>query len=88
LRCDNELRKIEDYVKFPNILAVGNEGILYQLYGLIVHEGKVINHGHFMAFVRDQNDVWYRADDMCVFKATTEAVMLSRPYLLFYKRVI
>jgi ubiquitin C-terminal hydrolase len=88
MRFNNELRKCEDYVKFPNILAVGREAILYQLYGLIVHEGKVINHGHFTAFVRDQNDVWYRADDLCVFKATTEAVMASRPYLLFYKRVI
>jgi ubiquitin C-terminal hydrolase len=88
MRFNNELRKCEDYVKFPNIMAVGREAILYQLYGLILHEGKVINHGHFTAFVRDQNDAWYRADDLSVHKATVEAVMESRPYLLFYKRVI
>jgi ubiquitin C-terminal hydrolase len=88
MRFDNNLTKIDDFIEFPNILAVGKEELLYQLYALIVHEGKVINHGHFTAFVRDQNDIWYKADDMCVFKANAATVMSSRPYLLFYKRVI
>jgi ubiquitin carboxyl-terminal hydrolase 36/42 len=79
LRFDNQLRKIDDYFEFPEFLTMENHEICYKLYALVIHEGKVINHGHFFVFVRDEKDVWYKADDVCVFKVKSEVVMESRP---------
>jgi ubiquitin C-terminal hydrolase len=88
LRFDAELRKIDDFVTYPDRLTCGGGAYNYQLYAIIVHEGKLSTHGHFVAFVRDQNDDWYKADDLCVFKAKLETVMSSRPYVLFYKLIM
>jgi ubiquitin C-terminal hydrolase len=86
MRFDRDLHKIDRYVTFPDRLEIGHQ--TYELYGLIEHEGKVINHGHFIAYVRDETGAWHKADDTCVYRAKREAVMSSHPYLLFYKRVI
>jgi ubiquitin carboxyl-terminal hydrolase 36/42 len=88
LRFDNQLRKIDDFFEFPEILPVKNMKTRYQLYALIVHEGRVVSHGHFFAYIRDEKGNWYKADDLCVFRAKKEAVMESRPYVLFYKRLL
>jgi uncharacterized UBP type Zn finger protein len=87
MRFDNQLRKIEDFFEFPKKLNVG-DGLDYELYGMVLHAGKFMRRGHFTAVVRDENDAWYRADDVCVFRVKEEAVMKACPYFLFYKRVI
>jgi ubiquitin carboxyl-terminal hydrolase 36/42 len=87
IRFDNQLRKIEDFFEFPKMLELGG-GLAYELYAMVLHAGKLMRRGHFSAIVRDENDVWYRADDVCIFKMKEEAVMRSCPYFLFYKRVI
>ncbi|OHT03993.1 Clan CA, family C19, ubiquitin hydrolase-like cysteine peptidase [Tritrichomonas foetus] len=86
LRFDNTCKKIEDFFKFPKKLIVGNHK--YELYSMILHDGRLINHGHFVAFVMDENKVWYKADDGTIYKIKDEAVMSSCPYVLFYKRII
>jgi uncharacterized UBP type Zn finger protein len=86
LRFDNELRKIEDFMAFPKKLSVPG-GLEYELYGMVVHNGRLIRHGHFFAFVKDEGGVWYRADDVCVYRVKEEAVLRACPYVLFYKRV-
>jgi ubiquitin C-terminal hydrolase len=88
LRFDGDSRKIDDFIAYPDKLAI--EGGMYssQLCGMIEHEGKVTTHGHFVGFVTDQNDDWYREDDLCAFRAKRETVMNARPYILVYKRII
>jgi ubiquitin carboxyl-terminal hydrolase 36/42 len=87
MRFDNQLRKIDDFVEYPEVIDVHGKH-RYQLYAMILHEGRVINHGHFFAYVRDQNDVWYKADDVCVYRVKPAVVMHAAPYVLFYKMIM
>lgn len=87
MRFDNALHKIEDFFEFPETLVVGDDQE-YHLYAMILHEGRHISHGHFVAQVKDSNGDWYKADDVCVYRMKIEAVMNSCPYVLFYKRAI
>ena len=86
LRFDNACKKIEDFFPFPKTLTVG-DGQEYALYAMILHDGRMISHGHFVAYVMDQNEIWYKADDVCCYRLKEEVVMSSCPYVLFYKRV-
>lgn len=88
MRFDEQLRKIDDFFEFPDILEVNDGEIQYQLYAMIVHEGRVINHGHFFAYVRTEEGVWIKANDVCVFKVNLDVVMRSCPYILFYKKLL
>jgi ubiquitin C-terminal hydrolase len=85
MRFDNALAKIEDFLSFPKTLAVQGQ-YEYELYALVLHNGRLISHGHFVAFVRDQQENWYRADDLCMYRMKEDAVFTSCPYVLFYKR--
>lgn len=64
-----------------------SNSIKYQLYAMIVHEGRMINHGHFIAYVMDASGDWYKTDDTCIFKVKEEKILSSSPYVLFYKRI-
>jgi ubiquitin C-terminal hydrolase len=86
VRFDNQLRKIDDFVEFPEVMTVGERR--YRLYAMIVHEGRAINRGHFFAYVRDEAGAWYKADDICVFQVKGAVVMQSLPYVLFYKLLL
>jgi uncharacterized UBP type Zn finger protein len=86
LRFDNELKKIEDFLRFPKVLRIKGE-LEYCLYAVVLHLGKGINHGHFVAFVMAEGGCWYRVDDATVFRMKEEVVMGSCPYMLFYKRI-
>ena len=88
IRFDEQLRKIDDFFEFPEVLEVNDGEIEYELYGMIVHEGRVINHGHFFAYVKNEDGAWFKSNDVCVFKVNPEVVMSARPYVLFYKQII
>lgn len=87
LRFNNSLKKIEDFYEYPEKLTLGPNRTHYQLYAMVVHQGRHINHGHYIAYVRDQNKVWYKADDVIIYPVKEEMVMKQSPYILFYKRV-
>ena len=87
LRFTNYLRKVDDFLEYPEILRVGSRGTAYQLYAMIVHEGRLINHGHYISYFCDETKTWYRADDIIVYKVKPEQVLKLCPYVLFYKRV-
>lgn len=59
----------------------------YQLYSMVVHEGRMMNHGHFISYVMDSEEEWYKTDDVCIYKVKEEKVFSSSPYVLFYKRI-
>jgi len=60
---------------------------LYRLRGVIVHYGKSINTGHFVAFVYNDNlGEWLRCDDHIIEQTTFETVKTSDAYILVYSR--
>ena len=87
MRFDNSCKKLDEFFEFQKFLSLDKGRIKYQLYGMVVHEGRMINHGHFISYVMDAQDDWYKTDDVLVFKVKEEKVMSSCPYVLFYKRI-
>jgi ubiquitin C-terminal hydrolase len=58
----------------------------FELFGMINHTGHDLNRGHFLSYVRCENGVWCSADDSRVVRITAKAVLMSKPYILFYRR--
>lgn len=60
----------------------------FELFGVINHHGHEISHGHFACFVKTTSGIWYQSDDSKIVKVTSNTVLMSRPYMLFYKRKV
>ena len=53
----------------------------------MVHAGHTIASGHYYAFVRNSNDVWYEMDDSHTRSVSINTVLRQQAYILFYRRV-
>ncbi|XP_065907236.1 uncharacterized protein [Dysidea avara] len=95
-------RKNNTHINFPILLdlapycseacqGVRNSSgqILYALYGMVVHSG-TMDHGHYIAYIRDGNHVdkttkWYCVNDSHVSPVSIETVLSNQGYILFYE---
>ena len=61
----------------------------YRLYALVLHLGRSMGSGHYVAVVRIADDLWYRCDDEEVTQVSKEQAMgyQTEAYLLFYERI-
>ena len=89
--------KISRHIQFPMSLNVqefvskgeqdgsngGNAGS-YALYGVVVHSGHSVRSGHYYAYVKNSNGVWYEMDDDQVRSVSTSVVLKQQAYMLFY----
>ncbi len=50
---------------------------LYALYGVLVHHGHSLHAGHYVAFVRGPNGLWYQMDDASVSQVRLETVTVA-----------
>jgi ubiquitin C-terminal hydrolase len=66
--------------------GISQDSIMYRLYAVIVHEGNSCNSGHYHAFVRNSNDIWYSMNDSSVHQVGLETVLRQRAYILFYQK--
>jgi ubiquitin carboxyl-terminal hydrolase 36/42 len=85
--------KIEKAVNFGFELDLSQfvaQGVheLFELFAVLLHNGEEANKGHFLSYVKCADGVWYSADDSKVVKIGPKVVLLSRPYILFYKRKV
>eukprot|EP00127_Corallochytrium_limacisporum_P006745 Clim_evm15s235 gene=Clim_evmTU15s235 len=60
-------------------------GPIYELYGVIVHEGGSVHSGHYYAYVKNSNGHWYCMDDTTVTRVNESTVRRASAYLLFYR---
>lgn len=49
----------------------------YSLFAVINHRGQKINAGHYIAYVRQQRDYWYKCDDDVITRANLKEVLES-----------
>ncbi|KAJ0239702.1 Ubiquitin carboxyl-terminal hydrolase 16 [Hirschfeldia incana] len=87
--------KLNKLVRFPETLDLapyvsgGSEKSHdYKLYGVIVHLD-VMNaafSGHYVCYVRNSQNKWYKADDNTVVTSDVERVLTKGAYMLFYAR--
>jgi len=68
----------------PQALYADPEASMYDLFSVVCHAG-TLDSGHYWSFVRVGGQ-WYRCDDACVSRASTEEVRAAQGYLFFYGR--
>ncbi|GLH06105.1 hypothetical protein R5R35_010104 [Gryllus longicercus] len=57
----------------------------YSLFAVINHLG-TLDGGHYTAFIRQQQNHWFKCDDHLITKANIQEVLDSEGYLLFYHK--
>ncbi len=81
-------KKLRHRLHYPLVLSVptsGGEGhVKYALCGVMVHAGQSIQMGHYFAYVRGANRLWYLMDDDVVQQTRTYNVLSQEAYMLFY----
>ncbi|PHU20470.1 Ubiquitin carboxyl-terminal hydrolase 16 [Capsicum chinense] len=87
--------KLNKTIKFPEILnlapymsGTSDKSPVYQLYGVVVHLD-IMNaafSGHYVCYVRNFQNKWYKVDDSSVKPVELERVLSKGAYMLLYSR--
>ena len=64
----------------------GAEQGVFSLCGVVVHHGYSVHSGHYIAYVKAPNQMWFQMDDEDVSQVKKATVLQQQAYLLFYKR--
>jgi hypothetical protein len=84
--------RLNKHVNFPLRLEIGDymsrmnkaKPPAYELVAVLVHQGRSCESGHYLAYVKCQND-WYKANDSLVSKVDVETVLSQQAYILMYE---
>lgn len=87
--------KLNKSIRFPEILNLApymrgssDKSPIYRLYGVVVHLD-IMNaafSGHYVCYVRNAQNKWYKIDDSMVKAVELERVLNKGAYMLFYSR--
>lgn len=81
--------KLDHHIDIPLILNINdylsnNETIInYELFSIICHIGNV-NTGHYLAYVKNNNGLWFKFDDANVTRVSESFIKKVNGYMLFY----
>ncbi|CAO2834476.1 unnamed protein product [Amaranthus hypochondriacus] len=88
--------KLNKAIRFPEILNLApymrsgsDKSPIYRLYGVVVHLD-IMNaafSGHYVCYVRNAHNKWYKIDDSMVKAVELESVLNKGAYMLFYSRI-
>ncbi|KNA03785.1 hypothetical protein SOVF_205740 [Spinacia oleracea] len=88
--------KLNKTIRFPEILNLApymrggsDKSPIYRLYGVVVHLD-IMNaafSGHYVSYVRNAQNKWYKTDDSMVKAVELERVLNKGAYMLFYSRI-
>jgi ubiquitin C-terminal hydrolase len=84
--------RLSKHVHFPLKLEIGDymsrvnkaKPPPYELVGVLVHQGRSCESGHYLAYVKCHNE-WYKANDSVVSKADVSTVLSQDAYILLYE---
>ncbi|KAJ5067510.1 ubiquitin carboxyl-terminal hydrolase 15 [Anaeramoeba ignava] len=88
--------KNNSFIKFPEVFNSNNfstiipessqKPINYLLYALVIHQGDSANTGHYISYVRNSNNIWYKFDDEKIQQVSLKTVLKEKPYMIFYRQ--
>ena len=67
-------------------IGYDTENSIYDLHAVSNHSGG-LNGGHYWAYAKNYDNVWYKFDDKFVSIKNTEDVVTNNAYCLFYKKI-
>lgn len=73
-----------DLTKF---MTKGKTSAMYDLAGVVVHQGSGVSSGHYYAFGKGSNGTWAEFNDSDVSQSGVERVLKQQAYMLFYTKV-
>mmetsp|Transcript_8896 Transcript_8896/g.14821 ORF Transcript_8896/g.14821 Transcript_8896/m.14821 type:complete len:599 (-) Transcript_8896:75-1871(-) len=84
--------RLHKHVSFPLRLEIGDymsrvnkaKPPAYELVAVLVHQGRSCECGHYLAYVKCQNE-WYKANDSQISKVDVETVLSQQAYILMYE---
>ncbi|KAK9446921.1 uncharacterized protein V1518DRAFT_407470 [Limtongia smithiae] len=93
-RFDFTLRgtsKISDFVRYPKTLDLApystqGKTLIYNLIGVIVHQGRRASSGHYYSFCKLSDNSWAQFNDEIVDQVTEKTVLKQEAYMLIYAR--
>lgn len=59
---------------------------MYSLFAVINHQGETSYAGHYIAYVRQLKDHWYKCNDEVISRVGLDEVLFSEGYILFYHK--
>ncbi|KAL0237594.1 hypothetical protein PCE1_000988 [Barthelona sp. PCE] len=77
-------RKLNSHFSFDEELVL--DGEKWTLTGIVEHMGRTTNGGHYVAYCRSANGVWYYIDDESVSRISKKDVFRAQAFMLFYSR--
>lgn len=86
------MKRLNKKINFPLRLEIGefmskanrSTPPAYELVAVLVHQGRTCNSGHYLAYVRSEDD-WYRANDDKIEKVPVTTVLAQHAYILVYE---
>jgi ubiquitin carboxyl-terminal hydrolase 36/42 len=86
------LRRLHKHVQIPLRLDIGdymskvNKATppSYELVGVLVHQGRTCNSGHYLSYVKSGED-WFKTNDSVVTKVDVSAVLKQQAYIVLYE---
>ena len=86
------LRRLHKHVQIPLRLDIGdymskvNKATppSYELVGVLVHQGRSCNSGHYLSYVKSGED-WFKTNDSVVTKVDVSAVLKQQAYIVLYE---
>jgi hypothetical protein len=86
------LVRLHKKVKFPLRLEIGDymskvnksKPPPYELVGVLVHQGRTCDSGHYLAYVKC-NGEWFRCNDSEVTKVDVKTVLKQQAYIMMYE---
>ena len=97
-RFTNMGNKIGEFVRYPATLSLKNflsqtidgtdkntaDNELFDLYGVVVHQGGGCRSGHYYSFCKGFDGEWYDCNDDYVGRSMQDKVLRQQAYILFY----
>ena len=83
------INKKVTYTRYFTVNEGQNKLVHYELIGVIIFQGRSLNVGHYIAYVLNSDNKWYKMDDIQpneVPVTAEEACNQDLPYIFFYRR--
>ena len=60
--------------------------MIYDLYGVVIHQGATTNSGHYYAYCKSTSGKWYDCNDSFIGPISEQHALNKQAYMLFYQK--